>query len=330
MTTKDGKRVAVVVAAICTLWGVGRAASSRFEQQREAFLKVAVTERARLGLANNNVQLYAKYPSPEIALCKMTTVMPGATAQVVLPGKFVPGTKFLFENDAIDVVNDAVTAAQYRATIRAAADALPCITLVHGFSPVSGATAVCNAVYVGGLPAWEFAAANGWTVRLTPKEEKLPPEGGEPTAIYMVQFYRRGESKPFEEFPGWMSLLEACPGGVYTVNLKLEEPTGSAPGGVEEYQKLAQRMADPNITPAEYEKLLQRMTALAENMQKQMEDMTEKSMQQAERQKRFEEFGCTRLEFSVNAGTASGNLDCRDATSGATKEVKITGTVKGR
>ena len=102
------KRWMVLLAAVCMLWGVSRATSLKFEQQRDAFLKIAAAERAKLGIGNHT-QATAKYPTPEITLCKLTKVAPGGTATVVLPGKYVAGTKFLYENDSIEVVNDAVT-----------------------------------------------------------------------------------------------------------------------------------------------------------------------------------------------------------------------------
>ncbi len=319
-------RCVVLAVAVCALWGIGRSAALRFHEQREALLKVAVAEQGRLGLTNR-AQLFAKYPSPELGLCKVVQVSPGATAEVVVPGKFVAGSKFLFENDDIDVVKEAATTTEYRATIRAAANAAPCLAAVHAFSPVSAGAASCDAVQIGGTPEWQFSAANGWAIRLIPQEEKTRAKGRAAGLAYRAEFTRRGERQPFETFPARMKLEDACPTGNYEVNLEVERDSGSAPGGVEEYQKLAQQMQKPGITPQEYEKLLQRMTELATQMQKSMEASSQKLNQSLEMEQRLENFGCKQLEFTLLGGTANGNLNCRDA-SGATQPVKITGTLK--
>ena len=329
MGTQRWTRGAMLIAAICMLWGVGRATSQRFTQERDAFLKLAVAERGRLKLSYS--QLAVQYPTPEIALCQVTKVAPGGTAQITLSGKFTAGTKFLYETDAIEVVSQNVTPLQYRGVIRAAQDALPCVATLHAISPVSGATAICRAVYVGAMPDWEFTAGNGWIVRLVKGEEKIPPQGGgEPRGVYVAEFYRKGEAKPFESFPAHMSLADACPRGNYTVQLRYESEGVAAPSGIEEYQKIAQQMANPKITPQEYEKLLARMSELATKMQSASENMNKQISQQAELGMRLEKFGCKELEFTASAAAASGNLTCYDANTGAPKEVKITGGAKPR
>lgn len=327
MFKQTWKRSMILLAAVCMLWGLSRATSLRFIEQRDNFYKIAIAEQKRLGLTNR-VQLFAKYPTPEISLCKTTRVAPGATAEVVLPGKFAAGSKFLYENDAIEVLKESATLVQYRATIKAAPDAVPCLTMLHAITPVSGGTAVCKAVYVGAMPEWEFSAANGWLIRLIPVEEKIPPEGGgDPTILYRADFFRRPQPKPFESFQARMTLVQACPTGTYDVDLQVEEASHSSQSVTEEYQKIAQRLADPKITPQEYEKLLNRMSELATKMQAASEDMMKKLGEQTEQGKRLEDFGCKHMNFTLAGPAASGNLDCREA-SGATKEVKITGTMK--
>lgn len=315
-------RSLALVAALCILWGAGKSAALRFHQQRQELLKVAVAEQRRLGLTNRT-QLLAKYPTPEITFCKVIDIEPGATAEVVLPGKYVAGSRFLYENDAIEVVKDSVTASEYRATIRAATDATPCLAAVHGFSPVSAAAASCDAVRIGGIFEGQFSAANGWAVRLIPQERKKDDNDWP----YLVEFTKRGESRPFEKFPGVMRMEDSCSTGKYEVELRVKRESVSSPGGVEEYQRLAQQMQKPGITPQEYEKLLQRMTELATQMQKSMESTNQKVMENAEQANKLEMFGCKKLEFTVNGGAASGDLNCRDAN-GSPQPVKITGTLR--
>ena len=162
-------------------------------------------------------------------------------------------------------------------------------------------------------------------------EEKIPPQGGgEPRGVYVAEFYRKGEAKPFETFPAHMSLADACPRGNYTVQLRYESEGVAAPSGIEEYQKIAQQMANPKITPQEYEKLLARMSELATKMQSASENMNKQISQQSELGMRLEKFGCKELEFTASAAAASGNLTCYDANTGAPKEVKITGGAKPR
>ncbi len=332
MTSQRGMRWLVLLTVLCVAWGVTRATSLKFEQQRDAFVKYAIAERGRLGLSTTQAKI--KYPTPEITLCEATPVAPGATAQVVVGGKFVPGTKFLYENDSIEVVNESATQIQYKGLIRAAQDALPCVTSLHAFSPVSGTTAACRAVYVSGLPDWEFSAANGWVVRLVKCEAEVPPKGGgDPRGKCVAEFYRRGEVKPFESYPAELALSDACPRSRYTLRIRPESAatTGPSTSVIEEYQKIAQRLSDPKITPAEYEKLLARMTELANKMQAGSEAMLKQTQQQNEASLRFEKFGCSEIEFTAaTAASATGTLECRDQATGQRKEVKLTGGAKPR
>ena len=119
----------------------------------------------------------------------------------------------------------------------------------------------------------------------------------------------------------------------YTLRIGPESAAVTSPGSnvIEEYQKIAQRLADPKITPAEYEKLLARMSELATKLQSASETMVQQVTQQNDASLRFQKFGCGEMEFTAaTAAAATGKLECRDMETGQVKDVQLTGSAKPR
>jgi hypothetical protein len=174
---------AVVVGALL-IFGIARAANSHYAERRSAFFESQESERKRLGLTDWG-QVKAKYPTPEVTLCHAAHMAPGATGDVTVRGKFVPGSKFLFENDDVEVVKETATATEYHATVRVAAATGPSYSPLHIFSAVSGieASPPCPAVYIGGKYEWDFTAQNGWQIKVRPKGDFFPKDGSMPRAL---------------------------------------------------------------------------------------------------------------------------------------------------
>src|SRR5579864_759136 len=136
MARKQLSRCIAVALGFLVVFGIARAANSRYAERRSAFFDSQAAERKKLQLADWS-QVKAKYPTPEITLCHAAHVAPGGTAEVAVRGKFVPGSKFLFENDAVEVVKESATSTEYHATVRIASDIGPTYSPLHVFAPVS-------------------------------------------------------------------------------------------------------------------------------------------------------------------------------------------------
>jgi len=298
------------LALVCLL-GVARAGTSRFVERRKALLAQLEAERKRLGLTDR-VALFAKYPTPEIQLCRAVRLAPGSEADVVIGGKFATGTKVLFENDAIEALTEAVTPTGYRARIRVRPGVGPTVASAHLFAPVSGGHAQCLAVYVGGKYEWEFTAQNGWRIKLLLLDEKFQPgSSSPPNPEYRVEFYRGAETKPFETRTVGLSISSAPWDDTYTGSLS--EQDAGAVNAQAQMERIAKQFQDPKLTDQQRDKLMKEMERLTEAMVKQQQaaiaQMQSPGYAQEIERKRAE-FGCQYIQFKVKPEGINGDMTC--------------------
>ena len=168
MSRFSSQKLAAVVVAILLVAGVIRAVSDRFSERRDAILAACRSELKSAGLTAEAAK--KKYPTPELALCRCASVVPGGVGEVVVRGTFRQGTKFLFSSDKVQVVKEALVAApgqkesEYHATIKAAQLSLPEFISLQSFEPQLCRGISCAAVYIGGKYEWNFTADNGWKI----------------------------------------------------------------------------------------------------------------------------------------------------------------------
>jgi hypothetical protein len=304
---------AVFVVGILLVLGIARASNSHYVEQRTAFFQSQEAESQRLGLTDRK-EISARYPTPEITLCHPAHLTPGSTANLSVRGKFVPGSKFLFENDDVEVVKENATATEYQATLRVPSSVGPGYSPLHVLAAVSGYEATYPAaVYIGGKYEWDFTAENGWRIKLHPAGDTFPKEGSAPEVKYTAEFYRGNESKPFEVREFGLGLGGTLRGNSYSGGLT--QPA-SASGGSQgdDMQKLMQKLMDPNTTVQERQQLAQQMR----NSQQQMVQQGRSMVQQSQEDVKFH---CENLSFSGNADPVEGQVSC-----GPDGTLKIKGT----
>ncbi len=331
MTEKKGLGAFVTLGVFLLLaWGLVRAATSRYQSQRDAVLAQCRAEQSRLGL--DRKALFAKYPTPEQMLCQMSRVVPGGTAEVVAKGKFLPGTKFVFENDKVEVIKEALRGTEYRATIKVMQSPGPDYATLQALQPVTCRGVYCQyAVYIGGQYEWNFTADNGWRINLKPLREDLSKEA--PQIYYCTEFYRSGEVRPFEVheaqfgFNGHES---------YVANIR-EEGCGAASSTEDtqaEMKRLQEKMMNPaKLSEKEYQQVMERyQQLLMRSMQEQQAKLAKlqdpKYVQEME--KRRKEFGCRVMNFWFKADALEGNILCGEKVgkSGSLGRLELKGTMK--
>lgn len=291
-----------IALSVLVVIGIVRASTNHYVERRTALFQSLDDERKRLGLSDRK-EIFAKYPSPEITLCKAVRVAPGGSGEVVVEGKFAPGTHFLFENDDVDVVKENATATEYHATVRAASGAGPSYAQLHIFTPVSGGNAECTAVSIRGNYEWDFTAQNGWRIKLRPKgnaNDSSDPK----VAVYKAEFYRASESQPFEVLDLSLGLGGPLYGNSYGGGLK--EPENQA-GSQDDFQALMKKLSDPNLTDEERSKLTERMVQMTTQMAQQQQAAIQKA---AEQQQKQAEFGCQSINFDATADPVEGRVTC--------------------
>lgn len=296
-------RWSAVLLGALVVFGIARAANSHYAERRSAFYESQQAERKRLGLTDWR-QVIAKYPTPEITLCRAARIVPGATGEVTVGGKFVPGSKFLFENDVVEVVAESATATEYHATVRVAAGVGPGYSPLHVFAAVSGieASHPCPAVYIGGKYEWEFTAQNGWRIKLHPKGDSFPKEGMQETP-YTAEFYRGNEAKPFEVREFSLGLGGPLYGNSYSGGFA---ESSNQSGPMADMEQIMKKLYDPNTSPEERARLTQRMV----EAQQQMTDPANAMKAQQQQQQKDAEFGCKNMHFSDSADSVEGQISC--------------------
>lgn len=317
----------IVLVLFLMAWGITRAAGSRYQAQVDQFYKQAQEDQQRLGL--DRKQMFAKYPCAVVQLASIPTVAPGGTVDIAATGTFVNGTRFLFDYDEVEVVKEAATAAvprpriavsgflpagaataaaasTYRATVRVSPTATFGFVGLHAYVPVSRAHTEVPALFIGAKNNWEVTAKNGWRVSLKMQGDGFTIDGNGKSAEgrYTAEFFRAGESKPFET----REAVATFQG--YQRDRHLTFSLREMPSPYEaEMKQMSAKMSDPSafakMSEKEQEKFMSRMQELQMKM---MENMQALVSDPAAATKKEAEFGCHTLQ--IRAGIDQGALLC--------------------
>jgi hypothetical protein len=311
--------VSVAVLAMFSL-AMGRAGLLRFQEKERAIRAECQAELKKLGLSRDAAK--AKYPTPSIGLVTSGCLLPGGTTEVVVKGKFAPGTKFVFQNDNIEVIKESLVGGEYRATVKAAAGTGSQTAAVTAITPVSCITARAErAVTIGGKYEWILDAANGWRIiARTPADRACPAQSSGDEA-YDMSFYRKGETNPFQKRKATLS-YDPYSATNYRFSISEDDPLVSA--GMEDMQTLMKQMMDPKLTDAQRDQVIKRLEQVQRQMQANMQKMTDPSFAQQQEAKR-KQFGCRNIDLAVQGGAAKGTLRCGEAVG---TDIAVTGTLR--
>ena len=308
--------------AVLMLLGLalGRAALFRFQEKERAIRAVCQEQLKKLGITREVAK--AKYPTPEIKMVSAGCLLPGSTADVVVSGKFVPDTKFVFENDNVEVVKENLTATEYRATLKAAPGIGPQTADLQAISPVTAITTRSDrAATVGGKYEWTLDSGNGWKIVARSPADKACPTKPSAQDTYEMAFYRKGEANPFEKRTAtlYFSVHDSTN---YHFVISQEDPKTKA--GMDDFATLMKKMGDPNLTGQQRDQLMKQMEKAQQQMQSEIAKMTDPSYAQKVQAQR-QQFGCERVEIAAQAGVFKGQMRCADSV-GA--RIALTGSVK--
>lgn len=310
------KRTLCIMAIALMGLAFVRAASFKFQDRTKAIYDQCRAELAKLGITR--AQAKVKYFTPEISMVSAACVPPGGTGQVVIKGKFAPGTKFIFENDNIETVTENVAGSEYRATVKAAPGIGPQSAGVVAITPVTGLSVRHpRAVAVGGKYEWIMDAANGWKVVARSTGTGCAEHG----APHEVQFYRKGETAPFEKRAATLHY------SVYdrdNFSFEISQQDANSQAQAEDMQTLVKQMMDPNLSAAKREQIMQKVEKAQQQMlagAQKMADPNYVKQLQAQR----EQFGCERVFLQEQAGALAGRLQCSEKVG---RQIALTGAVK--
>ena len=302
---------------------VMHAGRTKFWEKRKALSQDARAAQEREGFGRGSEKaMYAKYPTPELTLCKPIVIAPGASAPVTLTGKFPDKTAFLVANDQVEIEEGTVAAGRYTTKATAAADAAAGYAPIYAIAPVSGAYNQCPAVFVSQVSSYELNGDNGWTVTLTPQSKAFEVTRENAKLAYVVSFNKPGETAPFKKMTGRLELrFDQETGQEISVPLEVLGAEGSTDA---EYAALQKKMTDPSfakLPPKEMQRLLDRYSVLSEAKLKEMTapDYATKAA------KEHDDFGCQNLSLTINGSAAKGRLSCGKNV-GKNGYINLTGT----
>jgi hypothetical protein len=301
---------------------VVQAATLKYREREEAIRQEARAQLQKLGLTRE--QAKGKYPTPQVALVSSGCLPAGGTGEVAVKGKFTPGTKFVFQSDALEVVKETLTPTEYRATVKVMPNIAPHTAPVVAISPVSGITTHSHpGVAIGGRTEWIMDAANGWRIIARSPANKACG-GTNNRDEYDVEFFRKAETSPFEKRTAT---------GHYEDSSSTEYFTISQTGGAEvdqqqRFMQLMQKMSDPKLSDVERQKVMAEIEKAQHEMTANMQKVSSmegamKAAKEAEAKRKA--FGCERIEVKLQGTNLTGTMRCSEAIG---TRIALTGAMK--
>jgi len=301
------------------------AQNKNFEAEKNRLGQEAVKARAALGLELLDPKLDKLYPYSQIPPVKVQKLAPGTSTAVALTGKFPPNVAVLSERDGAVLSGAAVSATSYSARITIGATEGPGFVKLWAITPVHFVWTTVPVVFIDVVYRFDLKSPNGYTVKATPLAKSFTvddrPEGrsfNTATLPYKVEFFKPGETAPFETREGSMRYMSDQDRGS-RLDIEMPEPEK---GAAKELDELMKKMSDPKLTDAQRNDLTVKMIQAQQRM---MEELTKADP--AADQKRKDQFGCNMIQvYPGAAGAVEGGVACGKNIA-PTGSLRVTGTV---
>jgi hypothetical protein len=312
-----GMAGAVVVSAQVTT--AFRAAHDRLRTAaRELAVKRGLSERELLSNA-----IASPFKSP---VARIQKVLPGGTVSITVTGDFPAGTTFLSERDAVTIAGATQTTTAYSARLTIPPDEAPGYVRLFAITPVGiegfAAVAVVDTFY-----RFDLKSPDGYTIKITPLAKTFTVDTMQASAKYQAEFYKQGETTPFETLTGNQSFDPGqAPFESHTPYARLDLEFDAAAGSPQAVlDELNAKMADPKTTAADRNAAMARMMQLQAKM---LEEMTRAlKTDPASLNKTQDDFGCGLVQLYPDKGAiVDGNIMCGTNFHGG-NPLKVTGTM---
>jgi hypothetical protein len=285
---------------------------------RDLAIKKGLSERE---LLRNAISSPFKGP-----VANIQKVLPGGSVSVTVMGDFPAGTTFLSERDAVTISGATQTTTAYSARLTIPPNEAPGYVRLFAITPVGiagfAAVAVVDTFY-----RFDLRSPDGYTIKITPLERTFTIDNVHASAKYQAEFFRPGETKPFETVTGDQTFDPGKgPFESHTPYARLDiEFDKSAASPQAELEALNKKMADPKISTADRNAAMARMMEIQRTM---LEEMT-KALQTdpASLNKAQDDFGCGLVQMYPDKGViVDGNIICGQNFHGG-DALKVTGTM---
>jgi hypothetical protein len=311
-------------AATAALWAQNRNPNPKFHAEIERLSAWTAKNRAEKHLTVDDVLTLNPFANSRV---KIQKVAPGTSFAVTIPGDYPAGSVILSERDLVTLSDATMSAKSYAAQMTIAADAFPGFSRLFVITPISYhadfeprflPVAFIDAVY-----RVDLTSPDGIVVKIAPRERTLTLDQNQinAEAKYQAEFFKSGETKPFETLNGKQTFRNSDEDMAH-FDITFFDAAGSPQAEIDE---IGNKMGDPKITAAERDALMQRLLAL---QQKMIEEMTKGlTTDPAGLNKKQEDFGCGLLQLyrGSSAGAVEGTINCGENFHGG--HLKVTGTM---
>jgi hypothetical protein len=293
------------------------AQSTSFESERIRLHQEAVKDREALGIKLLDPKLDVLYPYSKIMPVTVQKVAPGASAAVALTGSFPPGVAVLSDRDGAVLSGASLSSTEYSARITVGATEGPGYVKLWAFTPVHHVWATMPVVFIDAIYRFDLESTEGYTVTATPTAKSFTLEDSVARLPYKVEFYKAGESTPFETRDGWMN-YHTEEDTRTALDIEFPEPKGSA---TQELDDIMKQMDNPELTDAQRSDLTLRMAYAQQRMLTEM-----MSADPTAEKKKTDDFGCRILQVDPGPdGAVTGGIVCgKNFASGG---LQVTGTM---
>jgi hypothetical protein len=293
--------------------------TTKFQAELRRLNQEAEAVRKAKGLPYDEA-LSAKYPAAAFQPVKIQKVAPGGTVAIALAGRIPPGVTILSEKDGAVLSGATISGSSYSARMTVAASEGPGFVRLFAFTPISGERTHVSPAFVDTLYRFELQGPSGLTVRIVPTEKTFTiADNKNATLKYQADFYRPGESKPFETRVGTMR-YNADDDPRARLDIPLHEPESSAQ---KELEEIGTKLQDPKLTDAQRNALMEQMMKAQQRM---IEDMMKlQKADPASMQKKVDDFGCRLVQvYPGQAGAGKATMLCGRNFHGGTIQATAT------
>jgi hypothetical protein len=290
-------------------------------------------ERARLEAAFNlkgqtegqilRNRMINPFASPGIRIQK---VLPGGSLAVTVRGNFPAGTTILSERDGVALSGAALTTTSYSTRLTIPPDEAPGFVRLWAFDPIGieGPTAVA---LVDTFYRFDLKSQDGYTVKIAPVDKTFTIEDNKrASARYRAEFYKPGESKPFQTLTGDQSFSASdAPFASHTPYARIEISFGQSTTSPQaELEDINNKLGDPKTTEAQRNALMARMGAIQTKMLEEMAKALKTDPASLDKQQ--DDFGCGFMQvYPSLGGVVEGNFTCGQNFNGGV--LKVMGTM---
>ena len=309
----------VLFLLLCTASAAALSAqTTKFQAEQHRLHQEADAARKAKGLPLNDA-LSQKYPAATFQQVKIQKVAPGGSVAIALAGRIPAGVTILSEKDGADLSGATISGTSYSARMTVAANEGPGFVRLWAFTPVSYEIARVAPAFVDTIYRFELKAPNGLTVRIVPTEKTFTIADNKNASLkYQAEFYRPGETKPFETRVGSMD-YRADDDPRTRLDISLHEPAAS---WQKEQGEIGMKLQDPKLTDAQRNALMEQLMRAQQRM---VDDMMKLQTDPASAQKKVDDFGCRLVQvYPSQAGAGKGTILCGKNFQGGTIQTTAT------